>query len=55
MFFWANWPVKVMLMAEEMKEHKNVMIDIPDSLNDPKFERSDREFLTDEYRKEIER
>lgn len=47
-----------MLMAEKeasMKEqHRNVMIDIPDSLNDPKFERSDKEYLTDEYRRSLE-
>jgi hypothetical protein len=40
-------------MKEERKESRNVKIDIPESLNDPKFERSDLDFMTDEYKRMI--
>jgi hypothetical protein len=51
---------QVMLMADREatmgeKKRGNVKIDLPESLNDPKFERSDKEFMTDEFRREIER
>jgi hypothetical protein len=44
---------KVILMAEKSKEgffDRNVKTDIPENMNSPKYERSDLEFLTDEYK-----
>ncbi|HEY3272839.1 MAG TPA: hypothetical protein VGJ92_03695 [Methanocella sp.] len=38
---------------EERSQKRNVKIDLPESLNDPKFERSDLEHMTDEYRRSI--
>jgi hypothetical protein len=46
----------VILMEErqaESSEKRNVKIDIPESLNDPKYERPDVEHMTDEYRRSI--
>jgi hypothetical protein len=48
-------PDTVIPMMEKNPESKkgNVKIDIPDSLNDPKYERPDVEHMTDEYRRSI--
>jgi hypothetical protein len=49
-------PDKVNCMRENRQVHtqnRNVKIDLPESLNDPKFERSDLAFMTDDYRHSI--
>ncbi len=43
----------MMERKEQRSQNRNVKIDLPKSLNDPKFERSDLEFMTDDYRRMI--